>query len=156
MCLYISTNFHHAVNGEYRARKVGRKPLLVWKLLEYNEDIRGYATPYQYLPITFKNGMKVVNGVGFSPVVKKSYSYDIVSTAVNEGVHAYRTKDRAINATIEALANKWEFVRFPAIIPSGERYFIGKDGDIVASQMIIFKSTVSLNKYLNGKETITI
>jgi len=150
MCLYISTKFHHSVNEEYRAKKVGKNPLLVWKLLEYNEDIRGYATPYQYLPITFKNGMKVVNGVGFSPVVKKPY------TAVNEGVHAYRTKDRAINATIEALANRWEFVRFPAIIPSGERYFIGKDGDIVASQMIIFKSTVSLNKYLNGKETTTI
>lgn len=154
MCLYISTKFHHSVNGEYRAKKVGRKPLLVWKLLEYNVDILGYSTPYQYLPINFTNGMKVVDGVGFSPVRKKSYSD--INTAVNEGVHAYRTKDKAIDATIEALASGWRFKRFPAIIPSGEKYFIGIYGDIVASKMIIFKSMKSLNKYLNGKETKTI
>jgi len=154
MCLYISTKFHHSVNEEYRAKKVGKNPLLVWKVLEYNYSTLGYQTPYEYLPITFNNGMKVVDGIGFRPVKQKSYSY--INTAVNEGVHAYHTKDDATDATIEALESGWRFKRFPAIIPSGEKYFIGIYGDIVASKMIIFKSMKSLNKYLNGKETTTI
>lgn len=150
MCLYISTKFHHSVNGNYRAKKVGSKPLLVWKLLEYQKKIKRYTTPYQYLPITFDNGMKAVEGIGFRTVVA-------YSTQVNEGVHAYRTTNISRNAIEKARDYcSWEFKQFPAIIPSGESYFIGKDGDIVASRMIIFRSKRSLDKYLNGKETITI
>ena len=154
MCLYISTKFHRSVNWEYRAKKVGNKPLLVWKLLEYNEKIKGYATPYQFLPITFENGMKVVEGMGFRTVVERPL---VNSAQVNEGVHAYRTTNISRNAITKAYdLSGWKFERFPAIIPSGEKYFIGQDGDIVASRMIIFKNKRSLKNYLNGKETITI
>lgn len=151
MCLFISTKAHHEKDGVYKAKKVGKKPILVWKLLEYNECIQGYATPYQYTPVNFKNGFRCVNGYGFSP---KAYGTE--RARVCKGTHAYRTEKRAVEGIANALEYDWVFKKFPAVIPSGEQYFVGQDGDIVASQMIIFKSKRGLNKYLDGKETITI
>ena len=154
MCLFISTKFHHAVNGEYRAKKVGRKPILVHKLLERYYD-GGLATPYTYLPIVFTDGQRTIYGQGFMSVHDKDMR-EKYFTAVDEGVHAYRTEESAVDGILEAKENEWTFEKFYGVIPTGELYFVGRNGDIVASKMIIFKSKRSLNKYLNGKETITI
>lgn len=150
MCLFISTKYHHAVNKEYRAKKVGAKPILVHKLLERVDDM--LQTPYQYLPIVFDNGQRIIYGQGFMSTHDKREGF---LTAVDEGVHAYRTEESAVDGMLEAKPN-WLFEMFYGIIPTGELYFVGRDGDIVASKMIIFRSKRSLNKYLNGKETITI
>lgn len=150
MCLFISTKYHHAVNKEYRAKKVGAKPILVHKLLEW--DNGRLQTPYEYLPIVFENGQRTIYGEGFMSVHDKREEF---FTEVEEGVHAYRTAESALDGILEAKEN-WDFEKFYGVIPTGELYFVGRDGDIVASKMIIFKSKRSLNKYLNGKETITI
>lgn len=153
MCLFISTKYHHAVNKEYKAKKVGRKPILVHKLLEWDNDM--LQTPYEYLPIMFENGQRTIYGQGFISVHDKD-KREKYFTAVEEGVHAYRTEESAVNGVLEAAGNEWTFEKFYGVIPTGELYFVGRDGDIVASKMIIFKSKRNLNEYLNGKETITI
>lgn len=155
MCLLISKVRHHAKLDKYglpyyTARKA-TKPIKCYKHLEFNDEINQLATPYQYLPIKFdRSGQAVIIGIGFQP----TRICDVDETpSVCCGVHAYRSKKESSYYLTESM---WDFQEFLAIIPRGERYFIGKDGDIVASKMILFRSKNAFKKYLNGQDTIEI
>lgn len=159
MCLSISKVRHHTKLDKwgypyYTSKTVGKKPIRCYKLLEFNKDLRIMATPYQYVPIHFnKSGVAIILGLGFQPAIQCDINEKPFAHC---GVHAYRTKKISKEAINKAAMMDWEFKEYPAIIPSGEEYFVGKEGDIVASKMIVFRTKEAFKKYLNGQETIEI
>ena len=68
---------------------------------------------------------------------------------VEKGIHAWSTSHLASNAVNCGILHRPSFVYY-AIIPKGEDYYYGVDGDIVASGMIIFKNEDAYRDYLDN------
>ncbi len=122
---------------------VANKPILVYKMLRripFRYRVR--ETPYQFLKISFKNGVCTLSS-------KLKYTTFISLhdfTEVSEGIHAWKRKKYANDA-----ADCYKFyyggrarIHY-AVIPKGAKYFVG-DYDIVSEKMIIFINRKDLKK----------
>lgn len=88
------------------------------------------------------------DSLGWQPVVEH---LDVLSNTIHAGLHAYITMElaeRAIN--IEEMCDNWDV--YWSVIPKGAEYCLGINGDIVATQMIVFSSAEEYTKYINSQE----
>ena len=161
MCLIISKEQHHAKLGkdgrwQFYAKVAGKNPIKCFKHLELSEDFGDtWITPYQYIPVEFnKDGIAPMYGRGFINVI--NCDNNGLLPAVYCGIHAYQTREESKYYLEQAEGMEWHYKEFPSIIPSGEEYFVGKHGDIVASKMLVFKRNYALNKFLNGTKPIVL
>ena len=140
MCLVVGTK-----------KLVAKTDLLVFKCLDYDKKSRTYCTPFQYMPVTFNKGMKVIGSDGRALTIQKEYQerYGGKVKVINYGVHAYTTRNEA----------EWTASQFPnsgtkmhyAVIPKGCPYYIGLQFDIVTTELIVFKTKKDFDKYAEGK-----
>ena len=121
MCLYVDTSFHKS-----NTASVATRDILVWKVLKLPNNIFGFA-PFQGCKWHF----------GF----ERSSKLDYWNRVVDAGLHAKLSKTAARRYVRCGLDN----VRvFPAIIPKGSKLFFGRDRDIVATQMIVYKDLAAV------------
>lgn len=127
--------------SEIRTPLVAEKPILVYKMLKRLPfRYRVKETPYQNLKISFEKGVCTLSA-------KLKYMFTLISaTEVSEGIHAWRRKTWANEAA-------YRYKRYNggragihyAVIPKGEKYFVG-NYDIVSEKMIIFLNKRDLKK----------
>ena len=148
MCLFINKKIHKGRNGFHKPR-VAKHNILVYKILELFDD-GSKATPYQYLPIEFKGGRchlktdKMVDSLYF---VKDTDNDGCHLDKVGEAIHGFYGEDRTKEEMRIGRHNDWNFKKYYAVIPKGAQYWVGQDNDICSSEMIIFASQKSLDKY---------
>lgn len=121
--------------------------LLVYKCLDSSNGENGveYCTPYQYLPITFNDGVCNMK----SKLEGKSNYVHIQH--IDIGIHSFFDKFSA-DATAMQFHKQDGTKVFYAIIPKGAEYFFGCDGDIVSNKLVIFKYKKGYTAY--AKENI--
>ena len=135
MCLYIDKTKHR--RGIIKTYcKIAKEDICVYKLLRY-VPFRGYYTPFRYKPVIFNENMCTLKADKFKG-----------TTTLNEithGVHAYLY-----------CPNSDFYQDFNAIIPKGTKYYLGKNGDIVAEQMLIFRNSMIFYLYCNKFKVVRI
>ena len=128
--------------SEIRTPLVAEKPILVYKMLKRLPfRYRVKETPYQYLKISFEKGVCTLSA---------KLKYMFVSfrgfTEVSEGIHAWKRETWADDAAecYKTYQGGRAGIHY-AVIPKGEKYFVGKY-DIVSEKMIIFLNRRALKK----------
>lgn len=119
MCLHIDVRYHPNYGKKGQAF-VAQKPILVYKWLRYADKTGGIA-PYQGTRWYFGVEKRISNF---------TYGWSSRRTVVNAGLHAFFTKD-AIRCYGKV---------FPAVIPVGAHFFIGKDGEIVSNALTVYRT----------------
>lgn len=107
------------------------RDIVVYKILRKNRENR-YITPVMKTPVrlgdTIRSASPIEDAVGNESVC-------------GEGVHAYREK--AVAAKTADNYNIWSvfdrYVIAKAVIPKGERFYVGLCGDIAAGSIRILK-----------------
>ena len=139
MCLLINTDLHKN-NKPF----VADKNIVVYKFLKY--DMGCFYTPFQYFIVNFdKNGMFFYDNTEMEISNKKVY----------RGIHSYIKETYIPFFYGQADVLGYQEALFYAIIPAGSHYYIGVDNDIVSDNLIIFKHTQDINRFIL-KEKIDI
>lgn len=123
MCLDIDVRYHPKYGAKGQAF-IAQQPILVFKRLKHATDTGGMS-PYQGTDWEFGVEKRVRN---FS-YGKSSYGKSLTSS-VYAGLHAFFTMD-----AYRCMGNV-----FPAVIPVGARFFIGKHGEIVSTAMTVYRT----------------
>ena len=131
---------------------VAETDLLVYKCIDYDKDTDTYCTPFQYLPIVFKDGVTVIEGGNMALTIEKvkNAATNKYVDGINYGVHAYTTKKEAVDTASLFPASGTEV--YYAIIPKDCPYYIGLNFDIVTTKLIVFRTKRNFDKYAKGKE----
>ena len=141
MCLFVNSGFHKVKNNKPIAL-VAKQSILVYKVLEV--EGKHYHTPFEYMAINFDDeyGMFFYKTTRFSIDVHNKYTY-----FVSKGIHSYIDFDEAnyTNARMKHLYYSNANIHY-AIIPKGSKIYIGLDGDIVSSNLVVFKNKTKYNK----------
>lgn len=132
MCLVISKRDHFLS----LLPKTAKEDIVVYKLLLYK--FSRLITPFHCKEINFHNN-KCILTANFT----KRFSALHRGYIVEQGIHAFRCKETAEKELIHCPYPKI----LEAIIPTGTRYYIGKDGDIVSEKLIIFRNETALAEY---------
>jgi hypothetical protein len=158
MCLYANTNLHGS--GTSFSPKIAKVPLLVWKSLE-QPDAKGAYSPFLCYRWTFG---KTVNA-------KLHVDYETTnSIAIEDGLHAHilnqeQRQNKALVSRYVAPNKKlWSIFGklYPAVIPAGTKFVIGKEGDIVAEAMTVYRdeehmfTALGITKLADGIKRETI
>ena len=117
-----------------RIPRVSVRPILVWKRLEKKEYWE--AHPDNCIGVSPYRGTPYYNGE--LKTAKFSFDDDGLYGShnfVEAGLHAMRTKAPRYGETIH-----------PSIIPVGAEFYISDDGEVVATQLIVFKDMNELKK----------
>ena len=140
MCLCVDLNYHK-VKKDKPIALVAKQTILVHKMIE--TDGRKLFTPYSCMPINFKDdeyGMFFYKTTRFS-FLGNYYYY------VERGIHAFTEIEVAEDSLRFLSTNCGEKVKlYNAVIPKGSKFFIGKDGDIASSNLVVFKNKAKYNK----------
>ena len=145
MCLTIKDTFHKKGKP-----LVAERSILVYKMLEryagkkYNSL---YHTPYMGTPINFCDE-------GDNMYFYKTTRLQKDSIYINKGIHSFSDKKTAIDEV--NMYNEGELYRMSmhyAVIPKGSKFYIGDDGDIVSTNLVVFKrkKDYDKNKKLFGR-----
>lgn len=143
MCLSVNLTCHKVKNNKPIAL-VAEQSILVYKIIE-KDDNNHYFTPYSYMPINFDDEY----GMFFYKTTKFSFEKHCWDNRyyVMSGIHTF--------AEIEDAEDSLRFLStgcganvklYNAIIPKGSKFFIGKDGDIASSNLVVFKNKTKYNK----------
>lgn len=128
--------------SEIRTPLVAEKPILVYKMLKrlpFRYRVR--ETPYQFLKILFENGVCTLSAK-LKYMFVPSHDY----TQVSNGIHAWQRETWADEAAdCYKSYNAGRASIHYAVIPKGEKYFVGAY-DIVSEKMIIFLNREALKK----------
>jgi hypothetical protein len=119
MCLDIDVRYHPKYGKKGQAF-IAQRPILVYKRLTSLTNTGGTA-PYQGTPWEFGVEKRVRNF---------TYGWSSRRTSVEAGLHAFFTKE----------ATRCYGNVFPAVIPVGARFFIGKDGEIVSTALTVYRT----------------
>lgn len=132
MCLRISDNYHSTTRKPIPKKAL--KDIEVFKLLKraVRDGKKVWITPFQ--KFQYETGYVYYNR-GKDPFTLKHPWYDGAEWNVEQGLHAYRTLEKAIQT------KKYESNRqiFRAVIPKGSLYFMGTNDDIVSNQLQILE-----------------
>lgn len=134
MCLVKSSIFKR----NYSKPLVADEDIVVYKALDHRNIFTGekvIRTPYQFYPISFKDGKCVMDGY-LECNRFKSVSY---------GFHSYVDEEKA-DMSCKCFPET-EMTKHWAIIPKGGRYFLGNDGDVVSDKLIIFETKENFMEY---------
>lgn len=106
---------------------VAQEDILVYKCLDCTNG--EYCTPFQYMLIIFTKGKYAYNKVN----IPKSKCY--WNDTIGVGIHAYRTRGKAIKAAKEYYYTNMHY----AVIPKGSNFYIGNNDDIVSNNLIVYR-----------------
>lgn len=134
MCL-ITSKFYHKENSKHNVKcLVAKEDILVYKCLDCNDG--KYCTSFQYMPIVFTRGKYVYNKVKMNESVvcreKDEFAY------VYSGIHAYRTKDKAVEISKSFCYYCGTSMHY-AVIPKGSNFYIGDNTDVVSNNLIVYR-----------------
>lgn len=154
MCLEINHKLHQLLripignleegiepNGNTRYYKpiIAEEDLRVYKLLK--KPIFGITkTPHMKKVLWFRRGIirqKSKLGLGYSSIRYHGYHGHHY---VNKGIHSF------VNHLPSSRITHGEET-FIAVIPKGSRLYIGRNGDAVSTELIVFRSDSVYNKY---------
>jgi hypothetical protein len=125
MCLDIDPSYHPNY-GKNKSAFIAEQPILVYKRLINCDNTHGYS-PYQQVRWDFGVEMRVPR-----------FTYvDDSCMEVAQGLHAFFTKN--------AERSRYHTL-YPAVIPVGARFYIGTNGEIVATAMTVYKTTEDMLK----------
>ena len=152
MCLQID-EFH--LDGTQNAPLPLRAkyPILVWKVLRSNILLPWrYKTPFQRTPVKLGKYLHADTG----PFAHRRWIYGGDTDflwVVDEGIHGFASIIEA-NDMVECGSFRIGlFERLtvhPAIIPTGARFFYGKNEEVVASSMIIYDNATQIEAGTNS------
>lgn len=132
MCLNVDSNYHP--NGTVRGQAfIATQPILVYKRLTSPNHTSARA-PYRGTRWVFGVTQKVRNFT-YCPVDQY---------CVNAGLHAF------FHQTAKRISYGGGV--FPAVIPAGARFFIGLNGEIVSTELTVYRNQTHLFKSLGIKE----
>lgn len=127
-------------------KMIAKTDLVVYKCLDHRPVI---CTPFQGFPINFINGEKYL-------VMrhKELHGLEVFHGFIHEGVHAYYNKKKAdlICTGFQRTKTKTHY----AIIPNGCEYYLGNSGDIVSTDMIVFRTREDYRKYKREHEVKSV
>lgn len=139
MCLEKSSIF----KAHYSKPLVADEDIVVYKTLDYRNVFTGekvIRTPYQFYPISFKDGKCVMDG----------YLECNLNKSVSFGFHSYVDEEKA-DLSCKCFTET-EMTKHLAIIPKGGRYFLGNDGDAVSDKLIIFETKEDFMEYSRNQK----
>lgn len=142
MCLSVDLNYHK-IKKEKPIALVAKQSILVYKIIE-KDDNNHHFTPYSNMPINFDDEY----GMFFYKTTKFSFENGYGDYFyVKRGIHTYTEREDAENS-VDFLSNGCgaNVSIYNAVIPKGSRFFIGKDGDIASSNLVVFKNKTKYNK----------
>ena len=163
MCLIVDLNYHEVknLNSNKPLKVVALKtlrPLKVYKVIELvkddDGDFEGYQTPYQYLPVNFVNNKFHIKGVGFE--TESCLQYDDGVFFIRCGAHAFYKLAACQREVKNCIALEWDFRIHPAVIPANTSFYVGRDGDIVASRLEVFEDEESFQKYKKNAKNLSV
>lgn len=165
MCLLINkhihkpkTVYHTDYNGrvfctEERKPLYSDKDIIVYKVLKdrlyysicYSPDtdfMRAlrYVTPFMGCTVDFDNDGKadIISEIRFSDDCYADHD------KINKGLHSYISYDKAIELLNVSINSDLKI--FTAIIPAYTDFYIGEDGDVVSSRLIIYEDNTKINR----------
>lgn len=149
MCLTININAHEKKDGYYHAI-VAKNPILTQKAIEFKWQCM--TTPFQYEPVKFKDGIFIMKPRKAWPFEAQKYGTIDKSgqddTQIKYGIHSYYDEYAADGEMEYARQHYWDFKLFKAIIPPRAKYYVGREGDIVSSKLIVFETDEAYEKYV--------
>lgn len=143
MCLCINLDYHKANKNHKPITLVAEQTILVHKMVEKDDNNHLY-TPYNYMPINFDDEY----GMFFYKTTKFSFENGCGDAVyVIRGIHTFAELENAKDS-VDFLSNGCgaNVSIYNAVIPKGSKFFIGKDGDIVSSNLVVFKNKTKYNK----------
>lgn len=135
MCLIVSIEHHPDLKP-----KTAKTDLRVYKILT---QVSGcWFTPYQSVRLKFN----LQNKIRYKSTIDAPLSHSSglsYCARISRGIHSFYSYVFAINE------KRWcgPGTVFYAVIPKGSKYYIGVEGDIVSSQLIIFRNKETFEKY---------
>ena len=166
MCLLINKHIHKpktVYHTDYDGRVFcteERKPLysdkdiIVYKVLKgkqlaidticypYDTPIRMeliYVTPFMGCTVFFDDGKAdIISEIRFSDDCYADHD------KINKGLHSYISYDKAIELLNDPFIPYSKI--FMAIIPAHTDFYIGEDGDVVSSHLIIYEDNTKINR----------
>lgn len=150
MCLSVNLGFHKVKNNKPIAL-VAKQSILVYKVLEVKN--KHYYTPYmlkfanfddEYGMFFYKTTRFSIDRVRFFDQGREYREY-----LVARGIHSHIDLAKA-NCTISYLKILCDLNAIPnihyAIIPKGSKFYIGTEGDIVSSNLVVFENEAKYNE----------
>ena len=152
MCLSVNLNYHKVKNDKPIAL-VAKQSILVYKVLEVKGNY--YRTPYMIKTVNFDDeyGMFFykttrfgIDRVRFFDQGREYREYN-----VSKGIHSHIDFDKA-NRDINYLKQFFNLYLCSApnihyaIIPKGSKFYIGAEGDIVSSNLVVFENEAKYNE----------
>ena len=127
-------------------KRVAKVDIFVYKCLDYfyGNFCTPYCTPFYFFPIFFENGEYVLKVKNFT------YNKSSNNKRVEEGIHSYYNKSAAQKLEKDGIEKHY------AIIPKGAKYYIGNNGDVVSTELIVFETEEHYKKYVEKSEKICI
>ena len=147
MCLSVNLDFHKVKNDKPIAL-VAKQSILVYKILEVKNN--HYRTPYMNKAVNFDDeyGMFFYKTTrfGIDRVFLYTQKYEYL---VARGIHSYIDLAKANYnkdwiqdcCCLNAIAN----IHY-AIIPKGSKFYIGAEGDIASSNLVVFENETKYNE----------
>lgn len=130
MCLIISKVYHKKDKSNMIKCLVAQEDILVYKCLDCKNG--EYCTPFRYMPIMFTKGKYAYNKVNMPK--SKCYWNDTIGV----GIHAYRTRGRAIKVAKSFYGRNGTSMHY-AVIPKGSNFYVGQSNGIVSNNLIVYR-----------------
>lgn len=113
-----------------KERNIAMKPLIAKKDFKVYKILQEFTLRSPYKNFKYEKGFHYYEDKKLVPRIGINMGYYFV---VNEGLHCFKDKIKAIN-----YMNGWLFncKIYEMIIPKGSKYFIGYDGDIATDNLI--------------------
>lgn len=142
MCLSVNLDFHKVKNGKPIAL-VAKQSILVYKMLEIKNN--HYRTPYMSKAVNFDDeyGMFFYKTTRFS--INRTYFYKKYHYDVSRGIHSFFDFDKAKHNSDFLLTLGVSNIHY-AIIPKGSKFYIGAEGDIASSNLVVFENETKYNE----------
>ena len=146
MCLSVNLNFHKVKNGKPIAL-VAKQSILVYKMLEIKNN--HYRTPYMSKAVNFDDeyGMFFYKTTRFSIDRVRFFDQgrEYREYLVARGIHSYFDFDKAKHTSDFLLTLGASNIHY-AIIPKGSKFYIGAEGDIASSNLVVFENETKYNE----------
>lgn len=136
-------------------KRKAKADILVYKCLD--ECCGHYCTPFQYFPIYFEKGKCILKVKHFTYNKKiKINNYDYKENIiVYTGIHSYY-EELEVLRVVNEFHEKNGTNKHYAIIPKGANYYIGEEGDVVSTELIIFETEKDYKEYVKTSDKICI
>ncbi len=127
MCLHIDSLYHGKGNSNVKGYHIAAFPILVWKVLERRGT--AFKSPFMCKMYHFKKEYS------------SEFSFNASRNKVEAGLHAYYSFEYAQKGV---MSWGYDAYIFPSIIPIGAKFFIGSNGEIASSKLIVYRDGVEL------------